>query len=167
MVMNTLLYEFVLFCGGYKMRLRDEMPEMSGATLWYNSRPLGRNDLIGRKPTLFHFWSVSCVHCKISMPTINQLRDDYQDVLNVIAVHMPRTKKDLDLELVKNVAKEHNINQPIYVDNDHTLTDAFGNHAVPAYYIFDYEGKLRHIQTGKGRMVMLKKRIDRILRYDK
>lgn len=145
------------------MRIRDEIPKLDGATIWYNSEPIDKQDLIGNRPILIHFWSVSCELCKNTMPLIKKIRDDYKNELNVIAVHMPRSEKDLDLELVKRVAEKHDISQPIFVDNDHTLTDAFRNKHVPAYYVFDMKGKLRHYQTGSGGLIMLQKRIDRVL----
>jgi hypothetical protein len=97
------------------------------------------------------------------MPNINKFRDDYKDELNVVAVHMPRSEKDLDLDQIKEVAKEHDISQPIFVDNQHNLTDAFENQYVPAYYVFDAEGKLRHFQAGGEGMKMLTKRVNRVL----
>lgn len=145
------------------MKLRDQMPELEGATKWFNSLTINRSDLIGNKPTLIHFWSVSCGTCKEAMPNVNEFRDEYKNDLNVIAVHMPRSEKDLDLEQIKTVAKEHDISQPIFVDNKHTLTDAFDNKYVPAYYVFDSEGKLRHFQAGGGGMKMLRKRVNRVL----
>lgn len=144
------------------MRLRSDMPELSGATQWINGE-VSKSDLIGNKPTLIHFWSVSCGLCKDAMPNINQFRDDYKDELNVIAVHMPRSEKDLDIDQIKKVAAEHDITQPIFVDNDHALTDAFENEYVPAYYVFDAEGKLRHYQAGGDGMKMLTKRVNRVL----
>ncbi|MFC0235814.1 redoxin domain-containing protein [Fictibacillus phosphorivorans] len=144
------------------MRLRSDMPELSGATQWINGE-VSKSDLIGNKPTLIHFWSVSCGLCKDAMPNINQFRDDYKDELNVIAVHMPRSEKDLDIDQIKEVATEHDITQPIFVDNDHALTDAFENEYVPAYYVFDAEGKLRHYQAGGDGMKMLTKRVNRVL----
>ncbi|WP_217585738.1 TlpA family protein disulfide reductase [Lentibacillus saliphilus] len=145
------------------MKLRDEMPELNGATKWLNSSPLTKDDLLGDKPTLIHYWSVSCGLCKEAMPNVNEFRDEYKDELNVIAVHMPRSEKDLDLDQVEAVAKEHDISQPIFVDNDHTLTDAFDNQYVPAYYVFDKDGLLRHFQAGGGGMKMLRKRVNRVL----
>jgi thiol-disulfide isomerase/thioredoxin len=144
------------------MRLRDEMPELNGAAEWINGE-VTKNELVGNKPTLIHFWSVSCGLCKEAMPNINQFRDDYKDELNVVAVHMPRSESDLDIDAVKETAKEHDITQPIFVDNDHTLTDAFENQYVPAYYVFDAEGKLRHFQAGGDGMKMLTKRVNRVL----
>lgn len=145
------------------MKLRDQMPELEGATEWFNSNPIQKSDLIGNKPTLIHFWSVSCGMCKEAMPNVNEFRDEYKDELNVIAVHMPRSEKDLDLDQIKEVADEHYISQPIFVDNQHKLTDAFDNQYVPAYYVFDEEGKLRHFQAGGGGMKMLRKRVNRVL----
>ncbi|MCT2538122.1 TlpA family protein disulfide reductase [Aquibacillus koreensis] len=144
------------------MRLRSPMPALDGATEWLNGE-VKREDLVGNKPTLIHFWSVSCGLCKEAMPNVNEFRDEYKDELEVIAVHMPRSEKDLDLEQIKQVAAEHEITQPIFVDNQHKLTDAFENQYVPAYYVFDEEGNLRHFQAGGGGMKMLRKRVNRVL----
>jgi thiol-disulfide isomerase/thioredoxin len=144
------------------MKLRSPMPELIGATEWLNGE-LTREDLVGKKPTLFHFWSISCHLCKEAMPNVNEFRDLYKDQLSVVAVHMPRSEKDLDIEEIKKVAFEHGITQPIFVDSAHKLTDAFENKYVPAYYVFDSEGQLRHFQAGGGGMKMLTKRVNRVL----
>lgn len=144
------------------MKLRDQMPELTGAKAWLNGE-VSKSQLIGEKPTLIHFWSISCGLCKEAMPQVNEFRDDYKEKLNVIAVHMPRSEQDLDLDEIKRVAEEHNIVQPIFVDSDHKLTDAFENQYVPAYYVFDAEGKLRHFQAGGSGMKMLTKRVNRVL----
>ncbi|ASV66114.1 TlpA disulfide reductase family protein [Cytobacillus sp. FSL W7-1323] len=144
------------------MKLRAPMPELTGATEWLNGQ-VTKEELIGEKPTLIHFWSISCHLCKEAMPQVNQFRDEYNGKLNVIAVHMPRSEDDLDLEEIKKVAAEHDITQPIYVDSEHKLNDAFENQYVPAYYVFDKEGVLRHFQAGGSGMKMLTKRVNRVL----
>ncbi|MCM3726119.1 TlpA family protein disulfide reductase [Neobacillus cucumis] len=144
------------------MKLRDEMPELTGATEWLNSQ-VTKDQLVGEKPTLIHFWSISCHLCKEAMPQVNQFREDYKDKLNVVAVHMPRSEDDLNLEEIKKVAAEHGITQSIIVDSEHKLTEAFENQYVPAYYVFDREGKLRHFQAGGSGMKMLEKRVNRVL----
>jgi thiol-disulfide isomerase/thioredoxin len=149
------------------MRLRTPMPELEGATEWLNGQ-VTREDLIdSQKPTLIHFWSVSCQLCKDAMPQVNEFRDQYKDRLNVIAVHMPRSEKDLDLKQIKEIAAQHDMTQPIFVDSQHKLTDAFENKYVPAYYVFDAEGKLRHFQAGDSGMKMLEKRVNRVLEESK
>jgi thiol-disulfide isomerase/thioredoxin len=144
------------------MKLRDQMPELTGAVEWLNGE-VTKTELVGEKPTLIHFWSISCHLCKEAMPQVNQFRDDFKDRLNVVAVHMPRSENDLNIDEIKQVAAEHGITQPIYVDSEHKLTNAFENQYVPAYYVFDKEGKLRHFQAGGSGMKMLEKRVNRVL----
>lgn len=144
------------------MKLREPMPELTGAAEWLNGQ-LTREKLVGEKPTLIHFWSISCHLCKEAMPQVNQFRDQYKDKLNVVAVHMPRSENDLNIEEIKKTAAEYGITQPIFVDSEHKLTDAFENQYVPAYYVFDKDGLLRHFQAGGGGMKMLEKRVNRVL----
>ncbi|MCQ6275102.1 TlpA family protein disulfide reductase [Bacillus sp. V3B] len=144
------------------MKLREPMPELVGATEWVNGE-VSKEQLIGEKPTLIHFWSVSCHLCKEAMPQVNKFRDDYKDKLNVVAVHMPRSEDDININLVKEVAEEHGISQSIFVDSEHKLTEAFENQYVPAYYVFDKDGQLRHFQAGGSGMKMLEKRVNRVL----
>ncbi|SFA76613.1 MULTISPECIES: TlpA disulfide reductase family protein [unclassified Bacillus (in: firmicutes)] len=144
------------------MKLREQMPELNGVTEWLNGE-VSKEDLVGDKPTLIHFWSVSCYLCKEAMPQVNQFRDDFKDKLNVVAVHMPRSEEDLNIEEIKKSAVEHGISQPIFVDSEMKLSDAFENQYVPAYYVFDREGKLRHFQAGGSGMKMLEKRVTRVL----
>jgi thiol-disulfide isomerase/thioredoxin len=144
------------------MRLREPMPALTGASEWLNGE-MTREQLVGDRPTLIHFWSISCQLCKDAMPLVNEFRDRYKDKLNVVAVHMPRSEKDLDLDEIKKAAAEHCITQPVFIDNEHKLTDRFENQYVPAYYIFDIEGKLRHFQAGGSGMKMIEKRVIRVL----
>lgn len=144
------------------MKLREQMPELQGATTWLNGET-SKSELVGEKPTLIHFWSVSCHMCKEAMPDVNNFRDRYKDELNVVAVHMPRSEDDVDLEQIKEVAAEHDITQPIFVDSELKLNDAFENQYVPAYYVFDKDGQLRHFQAGGSGMKMLEKRVNRVL----
>jgi thiol-disulfide isomerase/thioredoxin len=139
------------------------MPELSDAKEWLNGE-VSREDLVGENPTLVHFWSISCHLCKKVMPQINDFRDKYKGKLNVMAVHMPRSEEDLNLEEIQHVATEHEMTHPIYVDRlEHLLTNRFENQYVPAYYLFDKEGMLRHFLIGGGGMNMLEKRIIRLL----
>jgi thiol-disulfide isomerase/thioredoxin len=145
------------------MKLREPIPELPYAKVWLNGE-VTREDLVGKIPTLFHFWSISCHLCKKAMPQINEFRDNYRGKLNVIGVHMPRSEEDLNLEEIRNVATKHVMTQPIYVDHlDHSLSNRFNNQYVPAYYLFDREGKLRHFQIGGSGMNMLEKRVNRLL----
>lgn len=147
---------------GNTIRLYEEIPELTGATAWVNGEK-NKKDLIGQKLILVHFWSVSCRLCKEVMPKINQLRDDYAQELTVIAVHLPRSVEDYQINLVKENIERYQLTQSVYLDHDAHLTHAFGRDYVPAYYLFDRAGKLRYFHAGKGSIVMLEQRINRLL----
>ena len=144
------------------MKLRSLMPELEGESAWINHKVV-KKELIGEKPTLIHFWSVSCQLCKDIMPQVNLLRDKYSTRLNVVAVHMPRSEADTNIEKVQRAAQKYQITQPIYVDNWLKLSDLFRTQYVPSYYLFDASGVLRHFQSGGSGMNMLEKRIITII----
>lgn len=144
------------------MKLRDEMPELFDAEYWLNKQ-VTKSELIGEKPTLIHFWSISSNLSKDVMTQLNDLREKYEEQLNIVAVHIPQSDDDLNLEEIENVAAELNITQPIYIDNAMRLNKEFDNQYVPAYYVFNKTGTLQHFQAGGNGIKMLEKRIIKVL----
>ena len=127
------------------MRIGDAMPPLDGATTWFNGSQEDIQEHIKGKPTLVHFWAVSCVICKDKMPQLQELIRKYEPLgLHTIAVHMPRYEADTDLDTVNQAMQDNNISEVTAVDSLHKLKDAFLNEQgwVPVYYLFDAEGKL-------------------------
>jgi thiol-disulfide isomerase/thioredoxin len=147
------------------MRIGTEMPQFEGATEWINGTASAVEEVKGY-PTLVHFWSVSCGICKENMPRVSEWRDHLREQgLRVIAVHMPRYPADVDPEAVRNAIAEYSITELCAIDNDHKLRDAFKNEQgyVPAYYLFDAEGKLRSFAAGERGLDMLFSAMNRVL----
>ena len=135
------------------MRIGTEMPSLEGATEWFNATGAAAAAEAKGHPTLVHFWSVSCGICKENLPRVAEWRDERAaEGLRVVAVHMPRYEADTDVEAVREAVATYNITEPCAVDNGHKLRDAFQNEQgyVPAYYLFDAEGKLARL---RGRRV--------------
>ncbi|MGB7924897.1 MAG: redoxin domain-containing protein [Pyrinomonadaceae bacterium] len=148
------------------MRIGTEMPRLDGATEWFGGTQAHAEAESKGHPTLVHFWAVSCGICKENLPRVSEWRDKKQaEGLRVIAVHMPRYEADTDTEAVRDAIAKHNINEPCAVDNQHKLRDAFKNEHgyVPAYYLFDAEGKLRSFAAGERGLDMLASAVDRVL----
>lgn len=144
------------------MRLRSEIPEFQNVTEWVNGE-VSKDDLKGH-PVLVHFWSISCGICKKTLPDINEWREKYKDAnLKVVGVHMPRSEKDTEIEPVKETIEKYELKHPQIIDNQHAVVDAFQNEYVPAYYLFDEEGKLRHFQAGERGLQMVEQRLKRVL----
>jgi thiol-disulfide isomerase/thioredoxin len=148
------------------MRIGTEMPQLDGAMEWFGGTQAHAEAESKGHPTLVHFWSVSCGVCKENLPRVAEWRDKRRDAgLRVIAVHMPRYEADTDVEAVRDAISKYNIIEPCAVDNQHKLRDAFKNEHgyVPAYYLFDAQGKLRSFAAGERGLDMLASAMERTL----
>jgi len=148
------------------MRLGTEMPSLTGATEWFGGTQAAAEAETQGKPTLVHFWSMSCGICKDNMPRIAEWRDNLRERgLRVVAVHMPRYEKDTNVEEVREAIATNSISEPCAIDNEHKLKDAFQNDQgfVPAYYLFDDQWKLRSFAAGERGLDLLKATLERVL----
>jgi thiol-disulfide isomerase/thioredoxin len=148
------------------MRIGTEMPALAGATEWFGGTQAHAEAEAKGHPTLVHFWSMSCGTCKENLPRIAEWRDGLKERgLRVIAVHMPRYEADTDVEQVREAIATNSITEPCAIDNEHKIKDAFQNDQgyVPAYYLFDSEGKLRSFAAGERGLDLLKATLDRVL----
>ncbi|TQR20153.1 TlpA family protein disulfide reductase [Psychrobacillus vulpis] len=141
------------------MKLRTELPEFPDNLKWLNGH-VKKERIIGEVPLLIHFWSVSCNLCKGASETLNKWRSLYDDKFKIVSIHMPLTEEDVDVRLIRESANQLKITNPIYLDHDLILTKTFQNRYVPAYYLFDKKGLLRHYQSGENGMRMLEKRLN-------
>jgi thiol-disulfide isomerase/thioredoxin len=148
------------------MRIGTQMPSLDGATEWFGATQAHAESESAGRPTLVHFWSVSCGICKENMPRVGEWRDGKAaQGLRIIAVHMPRYEADTDTEAVRDAIIKYGITEPCAIDNQHRLRDAFQNDKgyVPAYYLFDAEGKLRGFAAGEHGINMIAPALERLL----
>jgi thiol-disulfide isomerase/thioredoxin len=148
------------------MRIGTEMPKLDGATEWFGGTQAHAEAEAEGRPTLVHFWSVSCGICKENMPRVSEWREGKRDAgLRVIAIHMPRYEADTDVEAVREAISKYNVTEPCAIDNEHKLRDAFHNEHgyVPAYYLFDAQGKLKSFAAGERGIQMLASALERML----
>ena len=152
------------------MRIGTEMPSLEGATEWFNATGAAAEAEAEGHPTLVHFWSLSCGTCKENLPRVAEWREGRAgDGLRVVAVHMPRYEADTDVEAVREAVATYGITEPCAVDNGHRLRDAFQNEQgyVPAYYLFDAEGRLRGFAAGEFGVKVITPALDRVLGANK
>ena len=148
------------------MKIGTPMPSLEGATEWLAGPADDAAQETNGHPVLVHFWSLSCGMCKDNLPRVAEWREQRRDEgLRVIAIHMPRYEADTDVAAVHEAIAKYGITEPCAVDNLHKLRDAFQNEQgfVPAYYLFDGEGKLRSFAAGERGLDMLSAAVDRVL----
>lgn len=145
------------------MKIGTPMPSFEGGTDWRNGDAVTPESLAG-SVVLVHFWAISCGICSEQMPKVNEWRDGLAERgVKVVSVHMPRYEADTDLAAVFAAIEKYGLTQPCAVDNLHQIAEAYGNEFVPAFYLFDREGKLRSFSAGENGARLVQPALDRLL----
>ena len=125
-------------------------PSLEGATEWLNSPPLDPGDLRGRV-VVVDFCTYTCINWIRTLPYVRAWAEKYRDHgVVVIGVHTPEFSFEHELENVRRLLKELNVEYPIAVDNEYAVWDAFSNNYWPALYFIDAQGRIRHHRFGEG-----------------
>jgi thiol-disulfide isomerase/thioredoxin len=145
------------------LRTGSDRPSLEGVATWINGAPT--EDELAGKPLLVHFWSVTCGICHDVAAEVARWQAEYGPRgLAVIGVHQPRGPQELDVEKVTADANgPMAITWPCAIDNEHTIVERFENQFVPAYYVFDADGKLVHRQAGDRGFERLHEKIGSLL----
>ena len=126
------------------------MPPLTGATQWFNSRPLS-NDMLRGKVVLVDFWTYSCINCLRTLPYLKAWNEKYRDQgLVIIGVHAPEFAFEKDPHNVEQSIHDLGITYPVALDNHYSIWNAFSNKYWPAHYLIDANGKIRHQHFGEG-----------------
>lgn len=157
------------------MNVELQLPSFSGAADWLNlERPNATNhDRLEalkretkRRPTLVHFWSLSSEPAKTNLMQIADWRDQRKrEGLRVIAIHSPQSATEKKQRAVADAAERLNLIEPCALDNDHKLRAEFGvaRDVLPAYFLFDIDGTLRHSSNGAESLERLEDELDQLL----
>jgi thiol-disulfide isomerase/thioredoxin len=148
------------------MRIGTPLPSLEGATEWLNGSAEEILSNTDGNPVLVHFWSVSCGMCKDNLPRVAEWREKYREAgLRLVAIHMPRYPEDTNVDSVREAVTKYEIIDPLAVDNEHTLRDAFQNENgyVPAYYLFDDQHKLKSFAAGEYGVKVIEPALERML----
>jgi len=140
-----------------------DMPELDGAGLWLNSKPLNRDSLKG-KVVVVDFWTYSCINCLRTLPYIKAWDAKYRDQgLMVIGIHTPEFAFEKDAGNVRKALKDLGIAYPVATDNDFRVWKAFHNQYWPAHYFIDARGRIRYTHSGEGGYAESEQVIQRLL----
>jgi methionine-S-sulfoxide reductase len=140
-----------------------DMPELKGATTWFNSKPLTKAALHG-KVVVVDFWTYSCINCLRALPYINAWYEHYKDSgLVIIGVHSPEFDFEKDSANVRMAIDRFHIKYPVALDGDMALWNAFNNKFWPAHYFVDANGKIRGHHFGEGKYARSERTIRQLL----
>ncbi len=132
-----------------QLSVEGEFPKLDGATAWLNSEPLTPTELRG-KVVVVQFCTFSCVNWLRTLPYVRAWEAKYQEAgLVVIGAHSPEFPFEHDVKKIRPALEAMGVVYPIAVDNDFAIWRAFDNHAWPALYFVDAQGRIRHRHFGE------------------
>ncbi len=144
-------------------KIEGDMPELSGATGWLNSKPLTRSSLRG-KVVVLDFWTYSCINCLRALPYVNAWYQHYKDSgLVIIGVHSPEFEFEKDPANVRQAIKQFDIQYPVVLDSNMAIWKAFNNQFWPAHYFVDAQGRIRGHHFGEGKYARSERTIRQLL----
>lgn len=150
--------------GGAKSAGPETLPDLSGATQWFNSAPLTPAQLKGHV-VLVDFWTYSCINCLRTLPYIRAWADRYKnDGLVVLGIHTPEFAFEKDPANVRRAIADYKIAYPVAMDNDYAVWKAFGNQFWPADYLVDATGRVRFHHFGEGKYDETENHIQQLLK---
>lgn len=115
-------------------------PEFTLNTLDGETVTLSR--LKGKNVILF-FWAPWCVHCKASIPTLNDALERYGDDLVILGITAD------DEPSVRAIQKKYNMKFPVLMDSAGKVNWLYSNSLYPGFVYIDREGNIDDIVHGR------------------
>ncbi|PKN19136.1 MAG: TlpA family protein disulfide reductase [Deltaproteobacteria bacterium HGW-Deltaproteobacteria-6] len=138
---------------GAALRIGDVPPSITLRDV--NGLPVRIPESVRGKVVILHFWQIGCSSCKLEMPAMDKLRNQYrQKGLEIMAVNIGQTK-----ERVKTFAAELGVSYPLVIDEDKKSAGLYGVTDVPRTYVIDRKGIVRYRILGGASPELLKKLI--------
>jgi len=130
---------------------------------WINSKPLTLQQLRG-KVVLIDFWTYSCINCLRTLPHLEAWDATYRSKgLVIIGVHTPEFAFEHVTSNVRSAVQRLGIRYPVVQDNRFKTWDNYANQYLPAEYLIDRTGHVRHTHFGEGEYPQTEALIRRLL----
>ncbi len=102
-------------------------------------------------PVLVHFWATWCPICKLEQDSIDSIAEDHP----VITIATTSGTADE----VSAYLAEHELSMPVLLDEGGDIGRAWGGQGVPATFIVDQQGIIRHAGMGYSSEIGLRTRL--------
>jgi peroxiredoxin len=116
-----------------------QLPDLYGETL-------ALSDVKGKKVVL-NFWATWCPPCRVEMPDMQELSENYPDELVILAVNQINSEAR-GTETVKSFVQDFGLTFPILIDEGGEVASMYRVRSLPTSYLIDSEGIIRHMMIG-------------------
>jgi peroxiredoxin/outer membrane lipoprotein-sorting protein len=138
---------------GFALRPGGEAPDFKLKTV--EGKEYSLKKLRG-KVILLNFWASWCRPCRIEMPTIEKLYQNYKEKgFLVLGINDEKT------DIIRSFGKENSVSFPLLVDDGMVMSD-YGIQAIPTLMLVDQEGKISWQQQGTSGEEMLRQALAKV-----
>jgi len=104
---------------------------------------LSMSDFRG-KITYIDFWASWCGPCRLSLPALNSLNDEFaDDPVQFLAISIDVVEED-----AWDFLKRYSVDYPVVIDTEGDIARMFAVDGMPSGYLLDTEGRVREIHIG-------------------
>jgi peroxiredoxin/outer membrane lipoprotein-sorting protein len=103
------------------------------------------------------FWATWCGPCRAELPVVEKLRAEFGDAVRFYGV------SDDAAEKVRKFVTDNRYQMPMLLDPRHEMHRRYGIHAIPALFVIDRDGVVRHQFLGTRSSSELRKAINSAL----
>ena len=104
-------------------------------------------DYVAGKPTLIEFWASWCENCEALLPQMDQIRSEYGEAVNVVAVAVAVSQSQ---RRVRRHVEEHQPGYPYLWDASGAAVRAYEALTTSVVVIVDADGKVAYTGVGGG-----------------
>ena len=109
-----------------------------------NNRTLQLSDLRG-KPVFVNFWGTWCQPCRVEMPEMQKIYDQYKDQVEIVGISMgPRDTP----ESVRQFLNENHYGWTFIHDPDYAVATEYRIQAIPTSFFIDRNGVIKAMNIG-------------------
>jgi peroxiredoxin len=128
-------------CGGQESLVGKPAPDFQFGGP--NGQPVSLSDLKG-SPVLLNFWMTTCYPCRMEMPYLQQIYDDWQvRGLVLLAINVMESSSEVEAFL-----QSQGLSLPVLLDSTGAVAAQYGIQAIPATFFIDSEGIVQEVQVG-------------------
>lgn len=113
------------------------LPDLAG-------KPVRLADYRGKRAVLINFWATWCLPCREEMPTLEKLWQERRASLEVLGVNLDT----VGAAKVRAFVRELGLTFPILLDPALAVGRTYRIRALPASFIVDRDGVVRHREIG-------------------